>query len=456
MILARLLYPKDFGLFGIVMLVLSILEAFSQTGFNEALIYKKEDIAPYLDTAWGLQFIRGALLAGVIVGSASYIAKFFQEPDVRPLLRMIGVVLIIDSLQNIGIVYFKKELEFHRLIIFRLIGNLMELLASVSAAFLLRNVWALVVGAIVHSLTNLMISYLIHDFRPHFRWDAEKAKELLKYGKWLFGKSSIGYLVNNLDDIIVGKVLGTATLGLYQMAFRWANTATTEIIYTVSEVTFPAYVKLQSDTTRLREYILRTIGIVSLITLPLTGGILVLAPELTKFLLGDRWMPIVPVLQLMCITGAVRAITANFGTIFLSTGRPDIQVKASISNLFLLGICIYPFVKKFDIIGAVYARFVTLLTQLYTWPRLLKILGLRFNKLVEIFIVPLAATLVMIFVLLGTKKILAGEKIFYLLILGVIGFITYLVCLGFFDLLLHSIHKKNILAIVNAMKIRRI
>ena len=143
-------------------------------------------------------------------------------------------------------------------------------------------------------------------------------------------------------------------------------------------------------------------------------------------LLGEKWMPMVPVLQLLCISGAVRSVTANFGPVFLSTGRPDIQTKASMLDLAILAIALYPLVTTFGMMGAVYARLLTFVSQFYVWPNLMTILGASFSSLTRALGAPLLGTIVMTLGIAGAKHVLTGSNILETMLLIVIGTSLYL------------------------------
>ncbi len=143
-VIARLLAPSDFGVFGIALLAMSALSTFSQTGFNAALVQKKQDTKHYLDTAWTVQAIRGGVLALIAFAIAPYVAAFFDAPAAKRILQVIALSVLLQGFTNIGVVYFQKELQFHKQFIYQLSGTLADIGVAISAAFLLRSVWALV------------------------------------------------------------------------------------------------------------------------------------------------------------------------------------------------------------------------------------------------------------------------------------------------------------------------
>ncbi|RKY39643.1 MAG: lipopolysaccharide biosynthesis protein, partial [Candidatus Omnitrophota bacterium] len=351
-IVARLLSPTDFGLFGLACLAMDILERFSETGMNAALIQKKEKTEEYLDTAWTINLIRNIFLFSLLFFGAPFIAKFFNNLSAAPLIRVIAVIMIVRGLTNIGAVYFIKEFDFRKQFVLRTVGIIVNVVVTLTLAFILRNAWALVWGYLAQSVANCIASYILHPYRPKLQLELPKAKELLNFGKWIFGSSILIFLITQGDDILVGKVLGLTALGLYQMAYAIANLPATEITHVISQVTFPAYSKLQDNLPKLREAYLKVLQLTAFISFPIAGLIFALAPDFTKLFLGEKWMPMVPAMQILVIGGAIRSIGATIGPIFQGVGRPDILTKSMFAQLLILAVSIYPLIFKLGITGA--------------------------------------------------------------------------------------------------------
>jgi len=350
-VLARVLAPGDFGLMGIALLAMSALETFSQTGFEAALIQKKEDIKDYLDTAWTISALRGFILFAVLYLAAPYIALFFDTPAATPIMRVIGLSILLNGLTNIGVVYFRKELEFNKQFIYQLSGTVADLVVAITAALLLRSVWALVFGLLAGNLVRFGMSYVIHPYRPRVRFEVGKAKGLYNFGQWVLGSSILIFLITQGDDIFVGKLLGTTALGLYQMAYRISNMPATEITHVISQVTFPAYSKLQDNIPKLEEAYLKTLQFTAFLSFPIAGLIFILAPHFTKIFLGEKWMPMVPAMQVLVLWGVIRSIGVHHGSVLQSVGKPDILTKLNIIKLIILAILIYPLSTKWGIVG---------------------------------------------------------------------------------------------------------
>ena len=362
-ILARILAPHDFGLMGIAMLTMATLETFSQTGFQAALIQKKENTELYLDAAWTIMIIRGFILFTILYFIAPYAAIFFKSPQAKPIIRIIGFSILFQAFTNIGVIYFQKELEFNKQFIYQLSGTLADFIVAISAALILRSVWALVFGLLAGNAVRCFVSYLIHPYRPHLSSDLGKAKELFGFGKWVLGSSILIFLLTQGDDIFVGKLLGTTALGFYQLAYRISNMPATEITHVISQVTFPAYSKLQDNIPKLREAYLKVLQVTAFLSFPIAGLIFVLAPDFTKIFLGEKWMPMVPAMQVLAFFGAIRAIGATLGPVYSAKCRPDYPTKLNFMRLVLIVILIYPLTIRFGIFGTALTVLLATLIQ---------------------------------------------------------------------------------------------
>jgi O-antigen/teichoic acid export membrane protein len=243
-VLARLLSPDDFGLFGIVVLAISTLEMLSRPGMRRALIRRRETGRNYLDSAWTFLFLRGLFLGGLMLVAAGPISAFFEMSAAAPLLRAMAALAVLRGLQNIGTVFFEKNLQFSRRFALETGAALIGLVTGVVLAIQMRSAWALVLSSLSAEGARTGLSYLLHPYRPRFELKRKEAGQLVSFGKWLFGSSTVLFIATNADDAVVGKVLGSASLGIYQIAFRISHMPLTEFGKTVFRVLYPAYAKI--------------------------------------------------------------------------------------------------------------------------------------------------------------------------------------------------------------------
>lgn len=395
-ILARVLAPRDFGLFGIALLFLSTVEALTQSGISAALVQRRGDVRPYLDTAWTLQICRGLLLAGLVVLGAPWVARFFTEPATVPLLRAVSLSIVFQSLSNVGAVLLQRELNFKRRFAHLASGTIADLVFSVIGAFVVRNAWALVGGLLARSAVQTLVSYRVHPYRPRVAFLPKHARELMTFGRWVFLSGLVSFLITQGDDLLVGKVLGAASLGLYQMAYRLANLPTTEVSHVIASVAFPAYAEIQGDPERLREGHRDLLGAVALAAFPMAVLTAFLAPEIVPLLLGDGWVGSIASLQILASYGVLRALGSTNGALLSGSGHPRADTVIGVAKLVMMAVLIYPLTIRWGIAGAAVATTLpSFLSQGLGFSRVAAVLECGIGQLVRPLLLPFLGSVAM-------------------------------------------------------------
>lgn len=342
-VLARILAPSDFGLMGIALLGLGVMEQFSKLGFSAALVQREEEnVDEFLDTAWMLKIARGVLLGTAAFLLAPLIARFFGDPRVTDLIRVLAVIPVLNGLANPGVVYFQKHMEFHKKFAYESSKNVVNFTAALLYALAEPTVWALVVGNVVEAFFGVFVSFVLHGYRPSIRFDLGRAKELFNYGKWITLTGVFVFLLNQGDDAFVGWYLGAAALGFYQMAFRFGNAPTTELTQVLSNVLLSTFSKVQNDVDQLRNVFDRSFQLLAFISFPAAVGIVIVAPIFVPVILGDQWTQMVPALQILAVWGGFRSLYPIYNNLFQALNRPDIRTKFDAFRLVIMGVLIIP------------------------------------------------------------------------------------------------------------------
>jgi len=405
-ILARLLLPGDFGLFGVVALTIAIIETFTKTGFDKALIQRKGNTKEYLDTAWTLQLVRGLVLSLLIFFLAPLVGRFFVEPKVVSLLRVMALTVVLNGAVNIGMVYFTKELEFSRLFLYNILSSLVSFTVGVILAYQLRSVWALVWSALADSVAKCLLSYLLHGYRPALRFKAREGRELYRFGRWIFLSGIGSFLLVQGDDLFVSKVLGLTALGLYQLAYRVSNIAATEISHTIGAVIFPAYCKLGDDTERLASAYMRTLKLLLFATIPMSCGIILFIRGFTETILGEKWMGIVVPAQILAIWGFRRSYSITVSNLFVSLGRPRVPAFFLWGKLILLAAIIYPFSSEWGITGTAAALIAASVpVDVVATAKLARTLGISWKEFLRPWITPVLSSILAIAAVLVLQEV---------------------------------------------------
>jgi O-antigen/teichoic acid export membrane protein len=363
--LARLLAPDDFGLFGITVVVLSLITRFSNVGLQQALIQKTGDIGGYLDTAWTFSLARAGLWMVGLGIAAPWIAGFFEEPAATPLIRVLGLALFVRALWSPGLVLFRRELELRRRYIHRTIGIVSDLVISVSLAFVLHSAWALMWGYLGSNLIQLFVSYVIAPYQPTLMLHRAKLMELGRYARWVFLNQVLFFLAYRGDNLLVGKFFGATGLGIYMMAYMITEVAVTEIGSVSVEVAFPAFSRAQGDKDRLRRGFLTNLEWVFDTAFPISIVMILCAAPLALLVLGERWVQVATVLPFLALAASGRALVMQGNALLNGLGRPDLTLRM---NLVIVGITYGLYFPMISWLGLRGVAAAVMLGQLGTLP----------------------------------------------------------------------------------------
>jgi O-antigen/teichoic acid export membrane protein len=410
-VLARLLAPDDWGLYGVTVLAMLLVDEFSETGLRAALVHKKGDIKEYLYTAWTLQVIRSVVVSSLLFFGAPVAADLLGAAAAEPFIRLISLALLIDGFSNIATIPLEKEFVFRRLAKLDFLQSFIEASVAISVALLVPNAWAPVAGLVAGKVARVIASYVMIPFLPRFRLDLVRAKELTSYGVWIFATAIVSYLYTNVDDIVVSRVLGVASLGLYRMAFNLSHAVVTELQQIVNQVTFPAYSSLQDDPIRIRRGFVRHLSAIALVGTPLAFGTIAIAHPFTSVVLGETWIPMVGAMQLLAITGLARSFGGITVPLFNGLGRPSYHARFRILKFVILAAVIYPLVVNFGLVGAAWATIlagVSVDAGALVWTT--RVLGGDLRDIAKAMGYPLGAGVVMIGAVWAAEAAMSGAQ----------------------------------------------
>jgi PST family polysaccharide transporter/lipopolysaccharide exporter len=454
-VLARLLAPRDFGLVGIALLTLGATKRFTDIGLNAALIQQKEEnVDSYLDTTWCLEIARGIFIFGVLFAMAPVIAQVFGEPSAQPVIRVLALAPVLYGLRNPGVVYFKKNLEFHKDFIYKTSGGVAQFVVGVTYALYSPTVWALVVASLSRPSIKLVLSYVLHEYRPWPSFDVDAARELIDFGKWITGASIINWLYAQGDDAFIGWYLSATALGFYQYAYRMADTPATEVSGVISQITFPAYSAIQEDIDELRRALLQSTRFTAFLAFPISFGIVLITPSFVRAILGADWTPMILTMQILAMYGLMHAITRNFGAVWKALGRPDMIFKLGALRVACIAIVIWPATALWGIEGTALT-----VTGIYLFPMLpldvylaARLVDGKSIQLYREYLYPFVAATVMFGTLWYVRMLLTVSPLLELLILVPAGAVIYMTAAFLLERTFDWGVEQNIQMIVNGIR----
>lgn len=362
-ILARLLTPEIFGLMNLALVFIRGVETFTRTGFAAALIQRQHNFETARDTAFTLLAARGIVLTLIVYLAAPLVGAYYENDTQTTLVSILAFGFLISGFENINIVAHQRDLNFKKVVYHELSVALLGFAVVVICAYYMRSVWALAIGYLTTAVTSLVLSYVIFPGVPRISADIKAARELFRYGKYISAAAIVVFVATEIDNLVIGKVLGVTELGYYVLAFTLANLPTTHFSKVISRVMFPAYSRLQNDIVGLKEAYLRVLRLVSTFSIPATVGMMILAPEIIRVVYGNQWLESVTVLQILAIFGCVRAVSSINGYIYNAIGKPDVTFYLTMSRFIVIAVLIYPAIKLYGIEGAAVAVTVPIVLE---------------------------------------------------------------------------------------------
>ncbi len=375
-ILARLLYPEEFGIVGMAAIFTGFISRFNELGLSAAIIQRKNVNEIHLSTSFWTSLATGTILCILTIIVSPYIADYFQEELVRPILIVSSINFIVGAFTVIPRTLFTKSLDFKKLAIVEICATFISGVISILLAVNGYGVWSLVLGGISNSLVSVLIFWKMSTWRPSSKFSIPHFKELFSFGGHFMGSSVLNYIDSNVDYLVVGRMIGASALGYYTLAYNLITFPLYKISTIITRVTFPAFSRIQNDNPTLRTGYLKVVRYISMITFPMLAGMFVVAPEFILVVYGSKWTPMILTLQILCLAGALKSVGTTVGTILLSKGRPDIQFKWNILTVIVLTIAVLSGVK-YGIEGV--AAMVTISAVL-----LFSIIQRITNKLIEL------------------------------------------------------------------------
>ena len=438
LLLARILPPSEFGVMGIALLAMELVEFATQANFDIALVQRKGNIEPFLRTTWTLQVIRGFLLGIVTVALAPFVAAFFDAPGAERLLQVLALSFVIRGFVNIGVVYFQKDLELHKRFLLQVSRIMTSSLVIIVLALTLESVWALVFGALAGRAVMLVLSYVLHPYRPRPGFDMAQFRELWGFSKWVFATTILTYMAQNVDKVFIGKMMGTTSLGLYQLAYRLSHFFATQARHVGGDVALPVYSMLQDTRKRLVRTFLRGNQLSALVAFPVTAGMIVVAPTFIPVILGAKWMSMVPAFQVLTVAGLFSTIEGvGFTQLLRAVGRPELTTRLTIIRLGVVVALIYPLSTSFGLVGAASAvTFGSLASFLVGVRLVLDVSDCKLVSYLKTMYVPALSSIVMVIIVLVVRESIPGDAGVVSLALTVaVGALTYVAGVLFFDLI---------------------
>ena len=325
-ILARLLSPADFGLLTMASLVTEFAALFSNFGIGAILIQSRRTFRLQYDTAFWFAAALGVLLTAAVWVFSGFAGLFFDDPRVATIVRVLSVLFLLEELTVVHSAVLNRLLKFKLEVGIQIAQLVLRVGTTILFAWLGWGVWALVLGSLLGAVFRTLALWMAVPYRPRPRFHFAVLQRRLRMGLSFLGSAVLGYFSSNLDYLVVGRRFGATELGYYQAAYSLSDELRNRLSLPLQRVLFPAYSLVQNDLERFRNGVLTAARLLSVATFPLAAGMSATAPELVALLYGERWLPVVPLLQVLAINGAIRSLISMVGPIFAARDRMHVAL----------------------------------------------------------------------------------------------------------------------------------
>jgi O-antigen/teichoic acid export membrane protein len=393
--LARALEPSDFGLFGMALLAQEIVVVIGNLGMSTGLIAKSEVTEDDLCTCFWTMAGARLLMFVVAFSGAPLAALFFHDPRVTDVLRVVSFTFLLAPLTDVANALLRKELKFGFLTCVQSVAALLESATAVVLAVSTDlGYWALVAGILVNTVATNLGMLLGARWWPRLRFSRESFRYQFRFGIHGLGFGVANYLNQNIDYLLVGRILGPTSLGMYEFAYRIPHLVLDRIARPVGTVAFPALAKLQDDERLIAAYV-KVVTMTSLISFPVLVGLAAIADMAVRVLWGEKWLPIVLPLQILCVSGAARTIIQPVGAIFNCKNRPDLPFKFTAVMTLVTFAVVASLGRLYGVVGVAAGMTVALAPLYFVLRSAFRLAGARTSELLSALVPASVSSLAM-------------------------------------------------------------
>jgi PST family polysaccharide transporter len=326
LLLARLLVPADFGVVAVALSILAIVQIAQESGMGAALIVHRGDMRAAAASVSVFAPIVAFGLYLIVFAVAPLAARFFDEPILTDVLRVMALVLILRGFTVMPISLIEREMAYRSMTAVELGAGIAQAASAVLAAAAGLGVWSLVIGQLAFAAGKLVLAWWLSPLRPSpFEARRETLRELVGFGRHVGVANLINYGNLNSQNIIIGRVLGATSLGYYSVSARLASMPVNVVGGIVGRAMFPALARVHGDGARFRQIWLETLQRLALLSTPTAIGVALVAEPLVVTLLGESWRPAIVPVQILALNGIVGPLSATAGEVFQALHRPKLR-----------------------------------------------------------------------------------------------------------------------------------
>lgn len=368
-ILARILDPTVYGTVALVTILVGIMQVFVDGGLGNALIQKKDVDHLDFSTVFYTNIVFCSLIYFLIYISAPVLSRFYNNMELVPIIRVLGITILISGLKNVQQAYVSKHMLFKKFFFSTLGGTILAAIIGITVAYFGGGVWALVLQQVVNLTVDTIILWFTVDWKPKLEFSFKRLKELYSYGWKLLVSALLEKVYTNIYQLVIGKVYSTQDLAYYNKADQFPNLIVMNINTSIDSVLLPAMSEQQDSKESVKRLTRRAIMTSMYIMSPIMIGFACIAEEFISIVLTDKWLPAVPFLQVFCVVYMFYPIhTSNLNAI-KAVGRSDVFLRLEIIKK-IIGILLLLISVRMGVMAMAFSLLVNSLVSqvINAWP----------------------------------------------------------------------------------------
>lgn len=335
-ILARLLLPEQFGLIAMLIIFMDVSQSIMDSGFGAALIQRQCVTEKDASSIFYFNILVGVIAAVCLCGLAPWVADFYEQPVLTPLLRVMSIVLVINAFGLVQNMLLVKALDFRTQTKVALIASLLSGMIGMGMAYRGFGVWSLAAQQLSGVAFRTALLWIFSHWRPAWLFSMQSLREMFGFGSKLLCSGLLNTIFDNIYIIVIGKLFSPADLGYFTRANNVQQLPSYTLSGMVAGVTFPVFSTIQDDPERLKRGVKRALTTLVLMNFPLMIGLAVVARPLVLVLLTDKWAPCIPYLQLLCLVGLMYPLHVINLNVLQALGRSDLFLRLEIIKKMLI------------------------------------------------------------------------------------------------------------------------
>ncbi len=354
-ILARLLFPEEFGLIAMLAIFMAIGQTLINSGFGQALI-QKEDVT-HIDecSIFYFNIIVGCLGAGLLWLAAPWIAAFYEQPLLIKLTRAMSPILVINAFGLVQTALLSKKLDFKTQSKVSLIATLAAGTIGIAMAYRGYGVWSLVAYALSTSLFRSLLLWLFHHWRPAWAFSFASLRTMFGFSSKLLCSCLLEAVFQNVYLLVIGRLFSATALGFYYQANRTQQLPVSGISRVVGRVVFPVFSSIRDDKARLKRGVCKALTVLMMFNIPMMVGLAVVAKPLILLVFKEQWLPCLPYFQLLCVVGVLYPLHAINVNVLIAIGRPDLLLRVEVLKKVLVLVAIVA-TCRWGIVAIIYGQ----------------------------------------------------------------------------------------------------